>query len=207
MVEAVWPHRAAFITPMAAVAGGVADEMLAALCAGRTLTRACVNDGGDIALHLSPGQSFAVGVVAEIEAPAIDGLVIVTADMPVRGVATSGWGGRSFSLGIADAVTVLARDAAAADAAATLIANAVTIDHPSIERRPARELQPDTDLGGLPVTVAVGELPPEAIRAALLAGHAEAERQRAAGLIEAAVLVLRRRYAIVGTLPQLPGER
>jgi uncharacterized protein len=206
MIDAVWPHRRVFITPMAAVAGAVADEMLAALCAGRSLTRAYVNDGGDIALHLTPGQSFAVGLVAEIEAPAIDGLVTITADMPVRGVATSGAAGRSFSLGIADAVTVLARDAATADAAATIIANAVDVDDAAIERRPARELQPDSDLGDLPVTVAVGALPPDAVRAALLAGHAEAERLRAAGLIEAAVLVLRRRYAIAGTLPQLTGD-
>ena len=31
MAEAVWPHRAVYITPMAAVAGAVADEMLQAL--------------------------------------------------------------------------------------------------------------------------------------------------------------------------------
>jgi hypothetical protein len=207
MVEAVWPHRAVFVTPMAAVAGAVADEMLAALAADRRLTRAYVNDGGDIALHLSPGASFAVGLVAELAAPAIDGTIAVTHDMPVRGVATSGWRGRSFSLGIADAVTVLARDAAAADAAATLIANAVDIDDPAIERRPARALQEDTDLGDRPVTVSVGPLPPAAVRAALLAGHAEAERMRAAGLIHAAVLVLQRRYAVAGALPQLPGDR
>jgi ApbE superfamily uncharacterized protein (UPF0280 family) len=158
-------------------------------------------------VHLAPGRSFAVGLVAEIAAPAIDGFLTVGADMPVRGVATSGWGGRSFSLGIADAVTVLARDATAADAAATLIANAVDIDHPAVQRRPARELQPDTDLGSLPVTVGVGPLPPEAVRAALLSGHAEAERMRAAGLIEAAVLVLRRRYAVTAgwPLPEPPG--
>jgi ApbE superfamily uncharacterized protein (UPF0280 family) len=205
MVEAVWPHRHVFVTPMAAVAGAVADEMLASMLAGRALSRAYVNDGGDIALHLTAGESFAVGLVAEIAAPAIDGSFTVTAEMPVRGVATSGWSGRSFSLGIADAVTVLARDAATADAAATLIANAVSADDPAIERRPARELQEDTDLGERPVTVAVGLLPPESVRAALLAGHAEAERMRAAGLIEAAVLVLQRRYAVAGALPQLGG--
>lgn len=206
MVEAVWPHRAIFVTPMAAVAGAVADEMLAAMTAGRRLDRAYVNDGGDIALHLTPGQVFAVGLVAEIAAPAIDGRIAVTADMPVRGVATSGWRGRSFSLGIADAVTVLACDAAAADAAATLIANAVSIDDATIERRPACELQPDTDLGERLVTVAVGTLGPDAVHAALLAGHAEAERMRAAGLIHAAVLVLQRRYAVAGALPQLSGD-
>ena len=66
----------------------------------------------------------------------------------MRGVATSGWRGRSFSLGIADAVTVLAATAAAADAAATIIANAVDLPgHPAIARRPASELEDDSDLG------------------------------------------------------------
>jgi len=101
MVDAVWPHRAVFVTPMAAVAGAVADEVLEALAAGRELAKAYVNDGGDIALYLTPGERFAAGMVAELESPAIDGIAIIAAEMPVRGLATSGRGGRSFSLGIA----------------------------------------------------------------------------------------------------------
>ena len=85
----------------------------------------------------------------------------------MRGIATSGQGGRSFSLGIADAVTVLARRAADADAAATMIANAVDLDHPAIQRRPAVRLDPDSDLGDLPVTVAVGDLSRSEVAAAL----------------------------------------
>jgi len=187
MAEAVWPHRAVFITPMAAVAGAVADEMLQAMLAGRTLDKAYVNDGGDIAIHLAPGHSLRAGIFAE----ALDGAVTLTHDQPVRGIATSGRGGRSFSLGIADSATVLARTAAAADAAATLIANAVDIDHPAIERRPARELDPDSDLGDLPVTVAVGELPRAAVNEALDRGLAEAQRLRRIGLIDSAAISLR----------------
>jgi len=198
MVAAVWPHRAVYVTPMAAVAGAVADEVLAALVAGRDLARAYVNDGGDIALYLTPGESFAAGVVADPRMPAIDGIAAISADMAVRGLATSGQGGRSLSLGIADAVTVLARDAAAADAAATLIANAVNLDHPAIERVPARDLDPDSDLGELPVTVAVGALDPAAVDAALDAGAGAAAAMRRAGLIEAAVLLLRGRWRVVG---------
>ena len=127
---------------MAAVAGAVADEMLQAMLAGRTLDKAYVNNGGDIAIHLAPGHSLRAGIFAQ----ALDGAVTLTHDRPVRGIATSGRGGRSFSLGIADSATVLAATAAAADAAATLIANAVNVDHPSIERRPARDLDPDSDL-------------------------------------------------------------
>ena len=200
MAAAVWPHRAVFVTPMAAVAGAVADEVLAALVAGRDLARAYVNDGGDIALHLMPGERFAAGLVADLEAPAIDGIATIAAEMPVRGLATSGRGGRSFSLGIADAVTVLARDAAAADAAATLIANRVDLDHPAIERRPASSLRDDSDLGEIPVTVAVGPLPEDALAAALAAGAAEAERMRRAGLIVAAALFLRGRHRVVGEM-------
>ena len=137
---------------MAAVAGAVAEAVLAAMTAAAPLTRAYVNDGGDIALHLTPGTSLAIGVVRSLEKAVPEGEVTITYDMPVRGIATSGRHGRSFSLGIADAVTVLARDAPAADAAATLIANAVNIDDPAIIRRPARDLDPDSDLGDLPVT-------------------------------------------------------
>jgi len=113
----------AFITPMAAVAGAVADEVLAAMLAGRRLERAYVNNGGDCALHLAPDMSITLAVAGTGHGFA-DRIAIRAGD-PVRGVATSGWRGRSFSLGIADAVTVLARTGAEADAAATLIANAV----------------------------------------------------------------------------------
>ncbi len=130
--------------------------------------------------------------------------------MPVRGIATSGRHGRSFSLGIADAVTVLARDAPSADAAATLIANAVNVDDPAIVRRPARDLDPDSDLGDLPVVVDVGPLAPAQIAAALDAGVARAEAMRRAGLIEAALLTLAGEWRSVGALaipsPRLRGE-
>ena len=192
MVEATWPHRSVYITPMAAVAGAVADEMLQAMMSGRTLDKAYVNDGGDIALHLAPGHELRAGIFAQ----GLDGLARLTADRPVRGIATSGRGGRSFSLGIADTATVLAATAAAADAAATLIANAVNVDHPAIERRPARDLDPDSDLGDLPVTVAVGPLPSTAVSQALDRGAAEACRLRLAGLIDSAALSLRGEWRV-----------
>jgi hypothetical protein len=205
MVDAVWPHRrGVFVTPMAAVAGAVADQLLEAAVAGRELSRAYANDGGDIALHLTPGTSLTLGMVADVEHPRLDGTLIVNAADPVRGVATSGRGGRSLSLGIADAVTVLARDAAAADAAATLIANAVDLaGHPAIGRLPATEIDADSDLGDLPVTVDVGELKAEEVAAALAAGAAEAGRMRAEGLIAAAGLWLRGSFLAVGPLPGL----
>ena len=190
MVRACRPYRTRFITPMAAVAGAVADEVLAAMTAGRRLARAYVNNGGDIAVHLSPGTSLAAGVVNDPDRPGLDDAITLGADRPARGMATSGWRGRSLSLGIADAVTVLARSAAEADAAATLIANAVTVAHPAIERAPARSIRDESDLGERLVTVAVGPLPVHARAAALDAGLADARAMQEAGLIDSARLAL-----------------
>ncbi|MGN6773559.1 MAG: UPF0280 family protein [Rhizobiaceae bacterium] len=178
-----------FVTPMAAVAGSVADEMLAAMLAGRALDRAYVNDGGDIAIHLAPGQSMKAAIAGT--GHGLSDRLVIRAEDRMRGIATSGWRGRSFSLGIADAVTVLARDAAAADVAATLIANAVDLPgHPAIRREPACTLQPDTDLGERLVTTDVGLLADEEICEALERGLAVAEDYRRRGLIEAAALFL-----------------
>lgn len=201
MVAACWPWRAELVTPMAAVAGAVADEMLAALLQGRQLARAYVNNGGDIALHLAPGESLTAGLVADCQLPAIDATCRLAAELPVRGLATSGWKGRSHSLGVADSVTVLAGTAAAADAAATLIANAVNADHPAVARAPARSLDPDSDLGDRPVTVAVGALDAATVAVALDAGAAAAQAAERAGHITAAVLVLQRHYRVVGAVP------
>ena len=190
MLEACWPHRARFITPMAAVAGSVADEVLAAMTAGRRLARAYVNNGGDIAVHLGPGTSVSAGVVNDPDRPGLDDRIVLSADRPARGMATSGWRGRSLSFGIADAVTVLAGSAAAADAAATLIANAVTVDHPAIESAPASSLREESDLGARMVTVAVGPLPARAKAAALDAGLAEARAMQSVGLVDSTRLAL-----------------
>lgn len=186
MAAAVAPYRPAFLTPMAAVAGAVAEEVLEALT-GPGITRAYVNNGGDIALHLEPAESLTCALAVT---DGLDRVSLVASDA-VRGIATSGWRGRSFSLGIADAVTVLARTAAMADAAATMIANAVDLPgHPGIRRRPAQEVQADSDLGARAVTVGVAELSPGERGMALRAGLAAAEGFRARGLIEGAALFL-----------------
>lgn len=197
MWQACEPYKSSFITPMAAVAGAVAQELIA--CYARSgVTRAWINNGGDIALHLAPGQSLRMGLYADIarlspqeieQGVELDGQFEVTSELPVRGVATSGWRGRSFSLGIADSVTVLARTAAQADAAATVIANAVDVADPRIVRRPACELKDDTDLRSMSVTVDVPPLAPERVAAALSAGLKRAHELRAVGLIWSAALV------------------
>jgi len=198
MAAACWPYRDVFITPMAAVAGSVADEILTAMLDGTTLTKAYVNNGGDIAFHLAPAESLRAAVVCNPELPHLDAIATLEAMQPSRGIATSGWRGRSFSLGIADAVTVLATNAAQADAAATIIANAVNVDHETIRRQPARALRDDSDLGALPVTVSVGTLPIFAINEALSVGVMRAQDLRRSGLIQAAFLSLQGENRIVG---------
>jgi ApbE superfamily uncharacterized protein (UPF0280 family) len=192
MHDAVAPFAAdCFITPMAAVAGAVAEEILGAMLQSAELKRAYVNNGGDIALHLADGERFTVGLAERPDASGLMRTMIIHADDPSRGVATSGRHGRSFSLGIADAVTVLARTASQADAAATIIANAVDLPgHSAIIRRRANELQPDSDLGTRLVTRDVGELSAREIEEALEAGAVSARKLLAAGLIEGAALRL-----------------
>jgi ApbE superfamily uncharacterized protein (UPF0280 family) len=243
------PFHSQFITPMAAVAGAVAQELIAAY-ARPGVRRAWINNGGDIALHLAAGESVKVGVVADISqhnpfvkwrasehappfalryrrahagfdtsarteeretegreaeghAPAqsSDADFIVTATMPVRGVATSGWRGRSFSLGIADSVTILAQTAAQADAAATIVANAVDVDDPRIVRHPANMLKDDTDLGDIPVTVDVPPLHDEQVRIALERGRRRALELQRDGLIHSALLVCQQRAERVEPAP------
>lgn len=204
MAAAVWPYRRVYITPMAAVAGAVAEEVIGAMLAGRRIARAYVNNGGDIALHLDPGEGLALGVVADQDRPAIDARATIGAEDPVRGIATSGWRGRSQSLGIADAVTVFAATAAAADAAATMIANAVDIDHPVVVKHPARSLRDDSDLGDLAVTVDVGRLDATSIDLALDRGIRKAQAFRRRGLIHTAWISLQGRSRALLT-PASPG--
>jgi len=200
MVAAVMPYATeCFITPMAAVAGAVAEEILSTMVGAAELFRAYVNDGGDIALHLCEGEKFVIGMIERPDRASLFGMLTLTGDGPVRGVATSGWRGRSFSLGIADAVTVLADRAAAADAAATIIANAVDLPgHPAIVRVPACDLAPDSDLGAREVTQSVGPLTEADVDRALAAGMQTAERLRRMGLIRAAALNLCGETRLVG---------
>ena len=197
MWQACRPFAMDFITPMAAVAGSVAQEIIA--CYQRPgIARAWVNNGGDIAMHLTPGQSLKVGLYADIarldvaqlqDQLLLDGQFSVEAAMPVRGVATSGWRGRSFSMGIADSVTVLARTAAQADAAATVIANAVNVNDARVQRAPAASLKDDSDLGQRLVTTGVPPLAPALVLQALQAGLATARALQSEGLIDSALLV------------------
>jgi uncharacterized protein len=203
MFDAVAPFaRSTFITPMAAVAGAVAEEIVETMTRAASLRRAYVNNGGDIALHLLGGERFQIGMIDRPDRPSAFGRASVEGDSAVRGVATSGWRGRSFSLGIADAVTVLASSAAMADVAATLIANAVDLPgHPAIRRAPARDFDPQSDLGEVLVTRDVGALNAGDVDAALGLGLAEAKRLQRAGHIVSAALHLQRKTKVCEFTP------
>ena len=204
MWDACVVHCDRYVTPMAAVAGAVADEIVG-FYRRPGIRRAWVNNGGDIAIHLTEGASISVGLFADLarfEGPDakldVDGRFSIAHDRSIRGIATSGWRGRSFSLGIADSVTVLARTAADADAAATMIANAVDVDDVRIVRRPASTLKDDSDLRDLLVTVEVPSLPVEMVRHALAKGLRLADELCIDGTIVAAALVCQGMMATAG---------
>jgi len=180
----------------------VLDDLCAELSALRApLARAYVNNGGDISIHLAPGQIFDVAM-AELGGQGLGNIRVQSADL-VRGIATSGWPGRSYSLGIADSVTVLAATASQADAAATVIANAVDLPHhPGVQRVAARALSPDNDLGDRLVTRAVARLSAADRHTALATGAVVASDLIRSKLIAAAALYLQGE-AMVRAMPSL----
>jgi len=208
MLRSVTPYKNEFVTPMAAVAGSVADCTLAALCRNRSLDRAFVNNGGDIALHLPPESHYTMGICESTLKTDYDASVQIDHSSSIRGVATSGWHGRSHSLGIADAVTVLAKSAADADTAATLIAN--RIDLPGsikVQREAANELAPQSDLGDRAVTVAVQALTKTEKENALLSGQRYAQVLIAQGLIESAFMSVQGQRMVVGRYPGIQWKK
>ena len=197
MAQAASAHKGSFVTPMAAVAGSVADEILEAMIGAADLSKAAVNNGGDIALHLTADEHFelAMSSVAGHDL----GRITITSDQRIKGIATSGRHGRSLSLGIADSVTVLAATAAEADVAATLIANAVDLpDHPAVRRVPARSIDPDSDLGDRLVTTGLGALTRDEVEVALRSGVESAQSMLSAGHIAGAALYLEDQFEVLG---------
>ena len=186
-----------FLTPMVCVAGAVADEILGAMRAAACLSRAYVNNGGDIAIHLGRDAQYSVAVASPTGHRL--GTVRFGQDSGIGGIATSGSGGRSLSRGIAESVTVLARTAAGADTAATLIANAVDLpSHPAIRRARASALQPDSDLGDRPVVTHVPKLSPNDSARALARGQRLAQDMAQSGRILGAALFLQGQTRLVG---------
>lgn len=192
MQVATQPHLPAFITPMAAVAGAVADDVLNAMLQAPGLKRVAVNNGGDIALHL--GETAQMSIAISSDTGAIWGKINLSGVDQISGIATSGRGGRSQSMGIADSVTVLAASAASADAAATMIANTCDLPgHPAITRENAQNLQPDSDLGDRMIVTACDPL-------------SEADKNKALDQAEGAAQIMLEKGLISGACIFLQGQ-
>lgn len=148
------------LTPMAAVAGTIGDAV-ADFLFHRGMTKVVVDNGGDVAVRLSGGEPATVGVRPQIHKQSVSHVISLDSSSPSWGVASSGLGGRSLTRGVASAATVIARSASVADAAATAIANASFVENDHVIQRPAEEIDPNTDISGLPVTVKAGPLSEE----------------------------------------------
>jgi hypothetical protein len=172
MIAAVRRSGDKTLTPMAAVAGSIAD-MVADYLYTAGATKVIVNNGGDIALRLSHAETVAVGV-----APVIGGsqthILQVKAGDGIGGIATSGLGGRSFTKGIATAAVVVAQRAALADACATSIANATYAPHASIKLGLAGNIDPDSDIADHLVVYEVDDVPAHIAQQALANGYEQA---------------------------------
>lgn len=175
------------LTPLSAVAGTL-SELVTEYLAREGVRRAIAENGGDISLHLVEGEEVRVGVRLRVGSPEVTHILRIEEGMGIRGVATSGLGGRSLTKGVAEAAVVLAPQASLADAAATSVANATLISSPRVRRVRAEELDPYTDLRGELVTLRVGELTPEEREEALSRGLSRAEELRRRGLILGAII-------------------
>jgi len=157
MIESVSAVGDEDLTPMAAVAGAIADEVADFLSA-RGMTKVVVENGGDLSVRLRGDESVTVGIRPRVDAEEISHVITLDPSRPAWGVATSGLGGRSLTRGVASAATVVARSASLADAAATAVANASLVEDGQVVRQPAEALDPYTDIPGLLVTVKAGPL-------------------------------------------------
>ena len=107
MAESVLATGEPTLTPMAAVAGTVADAMADWLFA-RGADLVAVNNGGDVALRLGEGRSIRMGILPDLNGRVTE-IVEIRAEDGIGGVCTSGLGGRSLTRGIAGGVTVFSR--------------------------------------------------------------------------------------------------
>jgi ApbE superfamily uncharacterized protein (UPF0280 family) len=183
MVESVMVTGEKDSTPMAAVAGSIADAVADWLF-NKGMTRVIVNNGGDIAIRIAENETARVGIRIRVKSPIISHVVELSSLYPSWGVNTSGLGGRSLTWGIASAVTAFARTSSLADAAATSIANACFASDDSIVQVMARKVDPNTDIRETLVTIKTGKLKKSCISKALNRALNKAEQYVEKGIIQ-----------------------
>lgn len=187
MAQAVLATGDPWLTPMAAVAGSVADAVADYLWE-QGATKVAANNGGDVAIRLAPGEKLGLGVLFDMSKPGgVDQVFRLKPEHGVGGVATSGLGGRSLTTGIASGVTVFSSRCATADALATLLADRSYIDSPAVQTCLAAEVDPDSDIADLRVVTGVGPLSEEEKLTALRQVVAEARKQYEKGGLLACV--------------------
>jgi ApbE superfamily uncharacterized protein (UPF0280 family) len=199
LVQSVKAVGDADLTPMAAVAGTLADAVADWLF-GEGSTKVVVDNGGDIAIRLAAGETATVGIRPHLDCWDISHIAQLDDRSSSWGVTTSGLGGRSFTRGIASAVTVIAENASIADAASTAIANACFVSDPSIRQIPAEQIDPITDLAGKTVTLGVGKLARSKRKVAQLRALRRAEDLVACGLIVGALICQEQRFDLTASL-------
>lgn len=193
MADAVLKTKDPWLTPMAAVAGSISDAV-ADFLQEKGALKATANNGGDIALRLSPGETLKLGVLYDMSKPGgVNQVIRLTHEHGIGGVATSGLGGRGLTMGIASGVTTFSPRCADADALATLLANRSRIDSPAVKSCLARTLDPDSDIADLPVVLSVGELTSAEKNRALEQVLAEAEIQYRKGTLLACIATVQER--------------
>ncbi|HWR06084.1 hypothetical protein [Sporomusa sp.] len=195
MLAAVKRAGDATLTPMAAVAGTIAD-LTADWLLAQGAVKAIVNNGGDIAVRLTGPWTTAVGVAPALGLQPTHVLPLDTG-RGIGGIATSGLGGRSFTKGIATAAVVAAGTAAVADACATSLGNATYVEHPAIKLAWAEQLDPNTDIRGHLVVREVGLLPPAVVETALRQGWARAAELYKQGVIAGAAIFVQQQLVMI----------
>jgi ApbE superfamily uncharacterized protein (UPF0280 family) len=192
MIRATQQMEDSHLTPLAAVAGAVSDEV-ANFLEARDGSRIIVNNGGDIALRLRRDETITVGIRLDVQRQACAYRLIVAGMTGIGGVATSGLGGRSFTKGLASAAVALGQSAVYADAAATVLGNSTWVDDPNIDTELAERLYPDTDLAGQRVVIKVGEIGEKKVEEAMQNGLKTASLLIGKGLIRGAIIALKGR--------------
>lgn len=177
------------LTPMAAVAGTIADGV-ADFLFNRGMTKVIVNNGGDIAIRTGSNMYVSVGIRPELINSQITDMLTLNDERSSWGVATSGLEGRSLTTGVASAATIIAGSASLADAAATSIANASFVKDESVIQKPARELDEQTDIPEIAVTVQAGPFSEEKKDMALSGAMKQAKKLIKKGLIFGAYIVV-----------------
>ena len=184
MLETVRRVDEPTLTPMATVAGTVADGVADQLFKEDVDTD-IVNNGGDIALRLRRGASIRMGILPNLAAGQITQTITLTEEDGIGGVCTSGLGGRSFTRGIANAVTVFSKRCMIADACATHLANTSYVACDGVITARAGDMQRESDIAELQVVTQVGVLSDGVRQKSLKQIEAEAVRQARMGNVAA----------------------